>query len=88
MAASSAHRQPSPLFEPLEQRLLLDGGVLPAPDAFEPNDTLGTATDISAALIGGGGTWNTSDLSIHRESDQDWFRFEAPSNTDGDFTDP
>jgi hypothetical protein len=86
MAASSAHRQPSPLFEPLEQRLLLDGSVLPAPDAFEPNDTLGTATDISAALIGGGGSWNTSDLSIHRESDQDWFRFEAPPNTDGNFT--
>jgi len=54
------------------------------PDAREVNDDQASATDITPDLLAGGGVWNQAGLSIHRSDDQDWFRVDAPPNTDGD----
>jgi hypothetical protein len=57
-------------FEPLELRLLLDGGGF-SPDRFEPDDLLSTA-----ANIGVGPGVHLSNLSIDSTTDQDWYQFQ------------
>jgi hypothetical protein len=55
-----------------------------APDGHEANNDKASATDLTAAVAAGNGAWNEAGLSVHRAWDEDWFRLDAPANTDGD----
>ncbi|HND54386.1 MAG TPA: cadherin domain-containing protein, partial [Pirellulaceae bacterium] len=52
----------------------LTGAVVPAPDAFEPNNGIGSATDLGQIT-----NWRRDDLTLHNGSDEDWYRFSVPS---------
>ncbi|MAE67009.1 MAG: hypothetical protein CMJ18_22340, partial [Phycisphaeraceae bacterium] len=64
-------RHPAAAIEPLEPRILLDGsrGPIVAPDAFEPNDSISTATDLGRldALV-------VSNLTTDTPTDNDYYR--------------
>lgn len=60
-------------FEPLEDRRVLDAGVLLEdllPDRFEPNETL-----VDAAPVGVAPGVHLAQLSIHQQADVDWYSF-------------
>ncbi len=57
-----------------------------AQDAFELNNTSGSASDVTSGLVAGGGVMPLAGLNIDNGNDVDWFRINAPANTDGNLT--
>ena len=73
----STRRKSSPASATIEQ--LEDRTLLSAADLLEPNDTLGTATDLGT--VSGHGEINNVTLSIHESGDEDWLRFDLSAPT-------
>lgn len=67
-----------PLLEVLESRQLLTG---PVPDALEPNEAIGSASDIGSLRAG----YTIQGLTVHDRSDRDMFQIEL--ERDGRVTD-
>ena len=68
-AGTTAKNRHQLRLETLEERILLNGALLP--DAFEPNDDFLTATALGTVTT----TTVVTDLNIHSLSDWDFFEF-------------
>ena len=73
----------TPVFEPLESRLLLDAHAPLAgtADAYEPNDQSWAAKSVT---LDGTGHAAVTGLTVHSASDVDWFSFAVPYGVNGD----